>query len=151
MEASSYIRVAGLRAEFALGLLALLLLLLFPGAGRPQIIEGEVPKQVYLVIDQDRLVASNVRFSRFDELELGARERVRETAIGQAVIVVVTNQNIIAYGVLSGWRSIDLRPKEEIESVTAQDYGGFVVTSKRLLNFNGQSGVWGEQNRRPRK
>jgi len=149
VEASSQISVASLRAACAVGLLALLLW--FPGAARPQIIEGEVPKQVYLVVDQDRLVASNVRFSRFDEFELDARERVRETAIGQAVIVVVTNQNIVAYGVLSGWRSIDLRPKEEIESVSAQDYGGFVVTSKRFLNFNGQSGVWGEQSRRPRK
>ncbi|HEU4617962.1 MAG TPA: hypothetical protein VFV10_07965 [Gammaproteobacteria bacterium] len=127
------------------------LALLFPGAARPQVVTGDVPKQVDLVVDGDRLVASNVRFSRFDEWKLGARERVKETAIGEAVIVVVTNQHIIAYGVLSGWRSIDREPDEQVESVSAQDYGGLIVTTKRLLNFNGQSGVWGEQDRRPRQ
>jgi hypothetical protein len=50
---------------------------------------------------------------------------------------------------LSGWRSIDRKPDEQIESVSAQDFGGLIVTSKRLLNFNGQSGVFGQQDRRP--
>jgi hypothetical protein len=120
-----------------------------PGAAWPQVIAGDVPKQVDLVVDGDRLVASNIRFSRFDELILRARERVRDMAVGEAVIVVVTTQRIIAYGVLSGWRAIDRKPNEQIESVSAEDYGGLIVTSKRLLNFNGQSGVWGEQDRRP--
>jgi hypothetical protein len=122
--------------------------LLSPGPALGQFVSGEVPKQVDLVVDGDRLVASNVPFSRFDTFTLDAQEHVQKTAVGQAVIVVVTNQRMIAYGVLSGWRAIDRFPDEKIESVSAQDYGGLIVTSRRLLNFNGQSGVWGERDRK---
>jgi hypothetical protein len=139
--------LAGIVVFFALAFLALAPLL--SSTAWSQVIEGDVPKQVDLVVDGDRLVASNIRFSRFDELILRGRERVRDMAVGEAVIVVVTTQRIIAYGVLSGWRSVDREPNEQIESVSASDYGGLIVTSKRLLNFNGQSGVWGEQDRRP--
>jgi hypothetical protein len=110
--------------------------------------QNNVPKQVELIVDADRLVASNVRFSRFDDFKLNAREDLAETAVGQAVIVVVTNQRIIAYGVVSGWRSIDRIPNERIERIEAEDYAGLVVTTQRLLNFNGQTGVWGERKRR---
>jgi hypothetical protein len=111
-------------------------------------LDSGVPKQVHLVEDGNRLIASNVRFSRFDELKLDGRERVQKTAVGEAVIVVVTNQRLIAYGVVSGWRPIDRLAGEQIDTVSAQDYGGLIVTSQRLLNFNGQSGVWGERDRR---
>jgi hypothetical protein len=77
-------------------MLALALMLALPAPAWTQIIAGEVPKQVDLVVDGDRLIASNVRFSRFDELVLKARERVRDMAVGEAVIVVVTSQRIIA-------------------------------------------------------
>jgi len=107
-----------------------------------------VPKQVHLVVDGNRLVASNVRASSFDELRLRAREDIRESVEGEAVLLVVTNLRIIAYGLFSGWRPIDRVPNERIETVTAQDYAGLVVTSERMLNFNGESGVWGERERR---
>jgi hypothetical protein len=107
-----------------------------------------VPKQVHLVVDGNRLVASNVRTSGFDELRLRAREDIRESAEGEAVLLIVTSQRIIAYGLLSGWREIDLVPNERIERVTAEDFAGLVVTSERLLNFNGESGTWGERERR---
>ena len=120
----------------------------FPGWANAQATSGEVPKQVHLVVDGNRLVASNVRYSRFDELKLDAQESVRDTSTGEAVIVVVTNQRIIAYGVVSGWRAVDRFPNERIESVSAQDFAGLVVTTRRMLNFNGESGVWGERARR---
>jgi hypothetical protein len=119
-----------------------------PAWANAQITAGDVPKQVHLVVDGNRLVASNVRYSRFDELRLDAQESVRDTSVGEAVIVVVTNQRIIAYGVVSGWRAVDRVPNERIESVSAQDFAGLVVTSRRMLNFNGESGVWGERGRR---
>lgn len=112
-------------------------------AGAPHAQET-VPKQVHLVIDGNRLIASNVKFSRFDDLKLDARERVRDSAVGEAVILVATNQRIIGYGVVSGWRPIDRLANEEIKSLSAEDYAGLVVTTQRLLNFNGESGVWGE-------
>ena len=109
---------------------------------------GNVPKQVHLVLDGNRILASNVRLNRFDELKLGAQERVREQQVGQAVAIVVTNQRIIAYGVLSGWVATDRVVNETIQSVSAEDYAGLIVTDQRMLNFNGETGVWAEQKRR---
>jgi hypothetical protein len=108
---------------------------------------GNVPKQVHLVADSGRIVASNVRLNRFDELKLRAQERVREQKAGEGVAVVITNQRLIAYGVLSGWRAVDRSPNEQIESVSAEDYAVLIVTTQRMLNFNGESGAWGEQRR----
>jgi hypothetical protein len=107
-----------------------------------------VPKQVYLIVDGASLVASNVRRSRFDELRLKPRERIRDQSVGEAVIVVATNQRIIAYGVISGWRTLDRMANEEIESIAADDYAGSIVTSERLVNFNGETGLWAVHDRR---
>ena len=109
---------------------------------------ANVPKQVHLVLDGNRILASNVRLNRFDELKLGAQERIREQRVGEAVAIVVTNQRIIAYGVLSGWVSTDRVANEAIQSIEAQDYAGLIVTDQRMLNFNGETGVWAEQRRR---
>ena len=109
---------------------------------------ANVPKQVHLVLDGNRVVASNVRLNRFDDLKLDAQERIREQHVGEAVAVVITSQRIIAYGVLSGWRPIPREPNEKIESVSAEDFAGLIVTDRRMLNFNGESGVWAEQSRR---
>jgi hypothetical protein len=106
-----------------------------------------VPKQVHLVNDNGKLFASNVKLNRFDELKLDAQERVLDQQVGAAVAVVITNQRITAYGVLSGWRSVDRMPNEQIESIMAEDYAGVIVTSNRLLNFNGETGVWAAQKR----
>jgi len=108
---------------------------------------GYVPKQVHLVTDNGKLFASNVKLNRFDELKLDAQERVLDSQVGAAVAVVITNQRIVAYGVLSGWRSVDRTPNEQIESITAEDYAGVIVTSTRLLNFNGETGIWAAQKR----
>lgn len=107
-----------------------------------------VRKQVFLVVDGDRLVASNVRTHGFAEYRLDARERILDSAEGEGVIVVVTNQRILAYGVLSGWSARDRETNEDIETLSAIDYAGLIVTSKRMLNFNGETGVWGERQRR---
>jgi len=115
--------------------------------GRVAAQSGYVPKQVHLVTDNGKLFASNVKLNRFDELKLDAQERVLDQQVGAAVAVVITNQRIVAYGVLSGWRSIDRMPSEQVESITAEDYAGVIVTSSRLLNFNGETGVWAAQKR----
>ena len=109
---------------------------------------SNVPKQVHLVLDGNRILASNVRLNRFDELKLGAQERIREQQVGQAVAIVVTNQRIIAYGVLSGWVPMDRVANETIQSISAEDYAGLIVTDQRMLNFNGETGIWAEQKRR---
>ena len=108
---------------------------------------GYVSKQVHLVTDNGKLFASNVKLNRFDELKLDAQERVLDQQVGAAVAVVITNQRIAAYGVLSGWRFLDRMPNEQIESIMAEDYAGVIVTSSRLVNFNGESGVWAARKR----
>ena len=129
-----------------LGVVAALALAAWPA--HAQLTSANVPKQVHLVQDGNRILASNVRLNRFDELKLAAQERVREQKVGQAVAVVVTNQRIIAYGVLSGWVSTDRVANETIQSISAEDYAGLIVTDQRMLNFNGETGVWAEQRRR---
>jgi hypothetical protein len=109
--------------------------------------QDSVPKQVHLIVDGTRLVASNIRQSRFDDLKLNPRERIRDQSVGDAVIVVATNQRIIAYGSISGWRTLDRLANEEIESITADDYAGLIVTTQRLVNFNGETGVWAVHDR----
>jgi len=116
-----------------------------PGGAQPS---EAVAKQVHLVVNGNRLIASNVRFSRFDELKLQAQEQLEEQIEGEAVIVVVTNQRLLAYGAFSGWKSMRRKAGEEIQSVRAEDYAALVETSDRFLNFNGRTGVWGERDRR---
>lgn len=122
---------------------ALLLTVVAPAAG-----SEAVPKQVHLIVQAKTLVASNVRFSRFDELKLSAQEQIEKQAEGEAVIIVVTNQRILAYGVMSGWRSMRTEAGEQVESITVQDFAALVMTDTRYLNFNGQTGIWGEQDQR---
>ncbi len=126
---------------------ALILAAALTTGARAQDASGHVSKQVHLVMDGGKLFASNVKLNRFDELKLDAQERVLDQQAGAAVAVVITNQRIAAYGVLSGWRSVDRMPNEQIESITAEDYAGVIVTSSRLLNFNGETGVWAAQKR----
>ena len=107
-----------------------------------------VPKEVHLVVSGKRLIASNIRFSRFDELKLQAQEQILQQAEGEAVIVVVTNQRLIGYGVLSGWRPLRTQAGERVESLSVEDFAALVITNSRYLNFNGQNGIWGEQDQR---
>ena len=107
-----------------------------------------IPKQVSLIINGKRLVASNIRFSRFDEINLGAQERIEEQAEGKGVIVVITNQRVIGYGINAGWRDLKTQAGEKLESLKVEDFAVFVTTDMRYLNFNGETGVWGERDRR---
>ncbi len=113
--------------------------------------DDAVPKEVSLIINGSELVASNSRFSRFDLLDLNAQEKIREQAVGKQVILILTNQRIIGYGVGGGWRDFKMRAGEKIKSFYVEDYSAFVTTNKRYLNFNGETGVWGKQDRRTKR
>ena len=107
-----------------------------------------VPKLVYLIEDDDKLIASNIKFNRFDEIKLEAKEKVTAHAVGNAVIVIVTNKRIVAYSVYTAsWRARSVGVDEDVESINAEDYSALVVTSKRFLSFNGKNGVWAETQR----
>ena len=98
--------------------------------------------------DDGRVVVSNIRFSRNDVLELGGRERIEDRASSQAMLVLVTNRRMVAYSVYTAaWREVPRKATERLEQLEAEDYSAFVLTSDRVLNFNGRSGVWSEDRR----
>ncbi len=113
------------------------------------IADNAIPKLVYLVFDEDKIIASNIEFNRFDELSLTAKEEVISHEVGNAVAVVVTNKRIMAYSIYKiGWVTKETQANEIVNSVTAEDYSALVATSKRFLSFNGKTGSWAET---PRK
>ncbi len=61
--------------------------------------------------------------------------------------MVFTDQRIIGYGVLSGWKAIRTEAGEKLEELEVEDFAALVITNNRLLNFNGESGVWAERAR----
>ncbi len=107
-----------------------------------------IPKQVSLVVNGKRLIASNVLLSRFDEMKLHAQEQIVDQAESKGVIIVITTQRIIGYGLMSGWRDLKTQAGEKVESLMVEDFAAFITTDSRLLNFNGQTGLWGKRDRR---
>ena len=43
---------------------------------------------------------------------------------------------------------MDRAANETVQSISAEDYGVLIVTDLRMLNFNGETGIWAEQKRR---
>ena len=111
--------------------------------------DNAVPKLVYLIFDEDKVIASNIEFNRFDELTLNAKEEIISHEVGNAVAVVVTNSRILAYSISKiGWVIKDMQANETLESISAEDYSALITTSKRFLSFNGKTGLWAETKRK---
>ncbi len=109
---------------------------------------GEIPKLLYLLVEDDKLIASNIHLSRFDEMRLGAEEPIVQKSVAEAVAVVVTSKRFIAYRAFTGaWRPLRLWPEEKLIRVEAQDFSVLIMTSERILNFNGRSGIWAQTER----
>ena len=105
-------------------------------------------KLVFLVVDEDEVVASNTKLGRFDRLRLGAGETVKDYQVANGVAVVITNRRAVAYGVLrGGWNGRRISADEQVESVEVQDYSATLVTSDRIMNYTGRTGVWSETKR----
>ena len=96
----------------------------------------------------DRIIVANIRFSRTDELTLSGREKVDEIRSSNAVLVLATNRRFLAYSVFTAsWQTVDRRAGEQLEVIETADYAGYVLTSRRVLNFNGRTAVWSERDR----
>ncbi len=123
--------------------------LLWPGPARAQLGPEEPPaRQLFWHREGDRIIVSNVRFSRTDELVLAGRERLEDTADSAAMLVLVTSRRFVAYSVYTAsWQSLDRRPGETVEKLAAEDWAGYVLTSRRVLNFNGRTAAWSEGDR----
>ncbi len=125
--------------------LILLALLFVAAAGTGA---GQVEKMVFLVVDDDDIVASNTLLGRFDRLEMMPKEKVIEQKADAAVAVVITNQRYAAYGAqVGGWRSMRVKAGERFESMELADFSATVVTSDRILNFYGRTGTWSQMER----
>lgn len=119
------------------------LLLVFAATGAAT--ELTPPRLLFWHLEGDRVMVSNVRFGRTDELRLRGREVIEETADARAMLVVATNQRFVAYSVYTAsWQSVSRRPGETLEKLEAEDFAAFVLTSRRVLNFNGRTAYWSE-------
>ena len=121
-------------------------LLLF-GAGATAAGEA-VEKSVFLVVEDDRIIASNVQTGQFFDFDFSAKEKVQQQIVANGVAIVVTNQRYAGIGVFSGgWQSIRRIAGESVISAKAQDYSALIVTSDRVLAFNGKTGSWSDRKR----
>lgn len=139
------------RRPLALVCLLLLpvLLAVVPATAVPQGARSEPPARLlYVIREGDTYIASNVLFSRTDEFELAAQERVAEERRDNAVLIVATNRRLIGYSVYTAaWVTLPLKAGERLEQLEAEDFSGFALTSRRIMNFNGRTGEWSESSR----
>ena len=61
---------------------------------------GDTPARLlYVQRGNDKIIASNVLFSRSDKFRLSARESVAQQMTDNAVLVLATNRSLIGYSV----------------------------------------------------
>jgi hypothetical protein len=136
---------SGRRTPFLRWLAACGLLLLGVGATAA---DETVEKSMFLVVEDDRIIASNVQTGQFFDFDFSAKEKVQQQIVANGVAIVVTNQRYAGIGVFSGgWQSIRRIAGESVISAEAQDYSALVVTSDRILAFNGKTGSWSDRKR----
>ena len=110
--------------------------------------EDDLGKSLFLVDESGRVVAVNAETGQFFDLVLSAKERVQERFIASRVAILITNQRFAGVGSYpSGWSSRRRKAGEKIVSAEAVDYSALIVTSDRILTFNGKSGAWSEKRR----
>ncbi|MGB5337945.1 MAG: hypothetical protein WBO06_02495 [Gammaproteobacteria bacterium] len=105
-------------------------------------------KTVFLVIEDDRVIAGNAMSGQFADLDFSAKEKLLEQFVANGVAIVVTTQRYAGYGAFTGgWRSTRRIAGEEFISAEVQDYSALIVTNERLLTFNGKTGTWAHTQR----
>jgi hypothetical protein len=121
---------------------------LLAGVACEALAEDDLGKSLFLVDESDRVVAVNAETGQFFDLVLSAKERVQERFIANRVAILVTNQRFAGVGSYpSGWSSQRRKAGEKIVSAEAVDYSALIVTSDRILIFNGKNGAWSEKRR----
>ena len=134
-----------LREKCGFGYLLVLLLLAMSGLA---VADQDVEKTVFLVYETDRVVAVNAETGQFFDLVLRAKERIRDRIVANGVAILVTNQRFAGVSDYpSGWRSLRRKAGEKVVSAEAADHSALVVTSDRILVFNGKTGAWSEKRR----
>ncbi len=122
----------------------LLLLMLTASGSADEVVE----KTIFLVDETDRVVAANTQTGQFFDYVLSAKEKIHERHVAPGVAILVTNQNFAGVGSYpSGWDSLRRKAGEKVISVEASGHSALVVTSDRILAFNGKAGSWSEKRR----
>lgn len=131
---------AGIRGSIGCaGLLLLPVLCPWPGLASAE----DVAKSIFLVSEPDRVIAANAETGQFFDFIISAKEKIEQRFVASGVAVLITNQRFAGVGVYpSGWRTTRRRAGEELISAEAEDYSAVVVTSDRVLTFNGRTGAW---------
>jgi hypothetical protein len=110
--------------------------------------EGLVAKTIFLVDEGDKIVAANAATGQFFDLPVHAKEKILERYVANAVAILVTNQRFAGVGSYpSGWNSVRRIADEKLVSAEVVDTSALLVTSDRILTFNGDNGSWFERRR----
>jgi len=108
----------------------------------------EVGKTIFLVMDDAKVTAVNAETGQFFDLDISAKEVVEQHVVAKGVAIVVTNQRFAGVGLWpSGWASNRRVAGEQVLSAEAEDASALIVTSNRVLSFNGRTGAWAEKRR----
>ena len=110
---------------------------------------GEVvAKSIFLVDEEDHIVAANTVTGQFFRLTIHAKEKISQRYVANGVAILVTNQRFAGVGSYpSGWSSLRRMADEKVVSAEVVDKSALLVTSDRILTFNGDSGSWSETRR----
>jgi hypothetical protein len=110
--------------------------------------EGIVTKTIFLVDEDDKIVAANTETGQFFDLKINAKERIQQRHVANGVAVLVTNQRFAGVGSYpSGWSSLRRIADEKVVKIDVVDRSALVVTSDRIITFNGDRGSWSETRR----
>jgi len=135
-------------AHFVIPILLAFFFMSSAQAELPGFISGSPTKLVFLSIEKNKYIVSDIRNNRFVELSRHAKEQLIDSAEAKQIVALATNQRFTAYSALTqAWSEIRTQAGEKIENIRAEDYAALITTNQRLLNYNGANGVWTEYDR----
>jgi len=104
--------------------------------------------RVALALTRTRAIGFDGGSGNLIEAELGPREVVLDSTVGQDVVVVVTDRRALGLSAeRGGFFEVRLRTGETIESLTALTDHATLQTSDRLLIFRADTAAWEERRR----
>lgn len=107
-----------------------------------------VAKSIFLVDEKGHIVAANTVTGQFFKLTIHAKEKIHQRYVANGVAILVTNQRFAGVGSYpSGWSSLRRIADEKVVSAEVVDKSALLVTSDRILTFNGDNGSWSETRR----
>ena len=102
---------------------------------------------MFLHIERDGITAYAPGRRRHAEVRRQANERFLLTRTTPVLGIVVTTDRYLGYGIRgSGWRKVNRLPLEKLVDLRVQDSSAIILTSHRVLTFDGRG--WTTRTRR---